>query len=114
MTYPTQPTQYQPPHRRNNEDNQAVNDLRALTNRVNNLEQSQGETNTIVKDIHKMLMTQQTQGRFPAQPQPNPKPANVVDTTHEQANAITTLRSGKQIDKTITPKADNQEKRMSL
>jgi len=61
-----------------------------------------------------MLMTQQTQGRFPAQPQPNPKPANVVDTTHEQANAITTLRSGKQIDKTITPKADNQEKRMSL
>ncbi|XP_057487288.1 uncharacterized protein LOC130773354 [Actinidia eriantha] len=84
MTYPTQPApqpipqpaQYQPPHRRNNEDNQAANDLRALTNRVNNLEQSQGETNTIVKDIHKMLMTQQTQGRFPAQPQPNPKPAN--------------------------------------
>ena len=110
INYPTQPAQYQPPHRRNNEDNQATNDLRALTNRVNNLEQSQGETNTIVKDIHKMLMTQQTQGRFPAQPQPNPKPANLVDIAHEQANAITTLRSGKQIDKTITPKEINQEK----
>ena len=49
-------------------------------------------------------MTKQTQGRFPAQPQQNPKPANYIDETHEQVHAITTLRSGKEIDKTIAPK----------
>ncbi|GFZ14741.1 hypothetical protein Acr_24g0009310 [Actinidia rufa] len=44
------------------------------------------------------------QGRFPAQPQQNSKPANCIEETHEQVQAITTLRSGKAIDKTIAPK----------
>ncbi|GFZ12721.1 hypothetical protein Acr_23g0011060 [Actinidia rufa] len=36
--------------------------------------------------------------------QQNPKPANCIDETHEQVQAIMTLRSGKEIDKTIAPK----------
>ena len=53
-------------------------------------------------------MSQQTQGRFPAQPQQNPKPANYIEETHEQVHAITTLRSGKEVDKTIAPKEVKQ------
>ncbi|GFS42481.1 hypothetical protein Acr_00g0080060 [Actinidia rufa] len=44
------------------------------------------------------------QRRFPAQPQQNPKPANCIEEAHEQGQAITTLRSGKEIDKAIAPK----------
>ena len=53
-------------------------------------------------------MAQQTQGRFPAQPQQNPKPANCIKKINEQVQAITNLRNGKEIDKTIFSKEINQ------
>ncbi|GFZ14646.1 hypothetical protein Acr_24g0008360 [Actinidia rufa] len=88
-----QHAQYQPPHRRN-KDNE-------LHTKVTNIEQQLGKMNSILESL---VISQQMQGRFPAQPQQNPKPANCIEETHEQVQAITTLRSGKQIDKTIEPK----------
>ena len=55
-------------------------------------------------------MAQQTQGQFPSQSQQNPELANCIKETHEQVQAITTLRSGKKIDKTIAPKEVNHGK----
>ena len=55
-------------------------------------------------------MVQQTQGRFPAQPQQNPEQENCIEETHEQVQAITTLKSGKEIDKSIAPKEINHRK----
>ena len=55
-------------------------------------------------------MAQQIQRRFLAQPQQNPKPANCIEETHEQVQAITTLKSGNEIDKTIAPKEVNHGK----
>ncbi|GFS41551.1 hypothetical protein Acr_00g0075050 [Actinidia rufa] len=88
-----QHAQYQPPHRRN-EDNE-------LRTKVTNIEQQLGKINSILESL---VISQQMQGRFPAQPQQNPKPANCIEETHEQVQAITSLRSGKKIDKTIAPK----------
>ena len=65
------------------------------------MEQQLGKMNSLLENF---IIAQQTQGRFPTQLQQNPKPANYVEETHEQVHAITTLRSGKQIDKTIAPK----------
>ncbi|GFZ16814.1 hypothetical protein Acr_26g0000840 [Actinidia rufa] len=88
-----QHAQYQPSHRRN-EDNE-------LRTKVTSIEQQLGKMNSILESL---VISQQMQRRFPAQPQQNPKPANCIDETHEQVQAITTLRSGKKIDKTIAPK----------
>lgn len=80
--------------------------------------QAQGGVNSRVDktldDIKSQLtlltqaLTLNEKGKFPAQPQPNPtrQVSNVENATstsgnHEQLNAITTLRSGKVIDKTI-------------
>ncbi|GFZ06767.1 hypothetical protein Acr_18g0009370 [Actinidia rufa] len=65
--------QYQPPHRRN-EDNE-------LCTKVTSIEQQLGKMNSIHESL---VISQQTQGRFPAQPQQNPKPANCIEKTHEQ------------------------------
>ena len=52
------------------------------------------------------------EGTFPAQPQPNPKQVHEVSIPNlpnqhmEQAKSVTTLRSGKQINKSIPVKAD--------
>ncbi|GFY95491.1 hypothetical protein Acr_10g0008760 [Actinidia rufa] len=88
-----QHAQYQPPHRRN-EDNE-------MCTKVTSIEQQLRKMNSILESL---VISQQMQGRFPAQPQQNPKPANCIEETHEQVQAITTLRSGKEIDKTIAPK----------
>ena len=54
--------------------------------------------------------SQQEKGKFPSQPIQNPQGRNSVgtssqnDRTFEHYKAITTLRSGKTIDKTINPK----------
>ncbi|GFS41334.1 hypothetical protein Acr_00g0073750 [Actinidia rufa] len=88
-----QHAQYQPPHRRN-EDNE-------LRTKVTSIEQQLGKMNSILESL---IISQQMQGQFPAQPQQNSKPANCIEETHEQVQAITTLRSGKEIDKTIAPK----------
>ena len=97
MPYSAQPTpqstKYQPPYRRN-EDNE-------LRTKFTNLEQQLKKMNYLLENF---IMAQQTQGRFPAQPQQNPKPANCIEETHEQVQNITTLRSDKKIDKTIAPK----------
>ncbi|GFY96721.1 hypothetical protein Acr_11g0010270 [Actinidia rufa] len=66
-----------------------------------------GKMNSLLENF---ITAQQTQGRFLAQPQQNPKPANYIDETHEQVHAIITLRSGKEIDKTIAPKEVNHGK----
>ena len=58
MPYSAQPAQYQPPHRRN-EDNE-------LRTKVTNLEQQLKKMNFLLEIF---IMAQQTQGRFPAQPQ---------------------------------------------
>ncbi|GFZ20033.1 hypothetical protein Acr_28g0007380 [Actinidia rufa] len=55
-------------------------------------------------------LTLTEKGKLPAQPQPNPsrhvhstKISNQPSSSHEQVQAITVLRSGKTIDKTILP-----------
>ncbi|GFZ05261.1 hypothetical protein Acr_17g0008330 [Actinidia rufa] len=88
-----QHAQYQPPYRRN-EDNE-------LRTKVTSIEQQLGKMNSILESL---VISQQMQGQFPAQPQQNPKPANCIEEIHEQVQAITTLRSGKEIDKIIAPK----------
>ncbi|GFY90908.1 hypothetical protein Acr_07g0011040 [Actinidia rufa] len=88
-----QHAQYQPPHQRN-EDNE-------MRTKVTSIEQQLGKMNSILESL---VISQQMQGQFLAQPQQNPKPANCIEETHEQVQAITTLRSRKEIDKTIAPK----------
>ncbi|GFY95639.1 hypothetical protein Acr_10g0010240 [Actinidia rufa] len=95
-----QHAQYQPPHRRN-EDNETRTKVTNLEQSFINCEKHMGKVNSILESL---VISQQMQGRFPAQPQQNPKPANCIEETHEQVQAITTLRSGKEIDKTIAPK----------
>ncbi|GFZ02203.1 hypothetical protein Acr_15g0008110 [Actinidia rufa] len=95
-----QHAQYQPPHRRN-EDNETRMKVTNLEQSFINVEKHMGKVNSILESL---VISQQMQGRFPAQPQQNPKPANCIEETHEQVQAITTLRSGKEIDKTIAPK----------
>ncbi|GFS42196.1 hypothetical protein Acr_00g0078450 [Actinidia rufa] len=88
-----QHAQYQPPHRRNEDDE--------MRTKVTSIEQQLGKMNSILESL---VISQQMQGRFSAQPQQNPKPTNCIEETHEHVQAITTLRSGKEIDKTIAPK----------
>jgi hypothetical protein len=53
---------------------------------------------------------QQVRGQFPSQPQANPAGTHLIGESSSQnpntgeANAVTTLRSGKIIDKTVAPK----------
>ncbi|GFY88708.1 late embryogenesis abundant protein, group 2 [Actinidia rufa] len=95
-----QHAQYQPPHRRN-EDHETRTKITNLEQSFMNCEKHMGKVNSILESL---VISQQMQGRFPAQPQQNPKPANYIEETHEQVQAITTVRSGKEIDKTIAPK----------
>jgi hypothetical protein len=60
-------------------------------------------------------LSTQEKGKFPAQPQPNPQGqfgvsgSSASGTQHEHVKSITTLRSGKVIDKTIPTKAQKLE-----
>ena len=64
----------------------------------------------ITKSTTSVGSSQQEKGKFPSQPIQNPEGQNSVGTssqndgTIEHCKAITTLRSGKTIDKTIHPK----------
>ncbi|MBT1617443.1 hypothetical protein, partial [Klebsiella pneumoniae] len=64
----------------------------------------------ITKLTTSMGSSQQEKGKFPSQPSQNPQGQNSVGTssqnegTFEHCKAITTLQSGKTIDKTIYPK----------
>ncbi|GFY92946.1 hypothetical protein Acr_08g0013420 [Actinidia rufa] len=99
---------YQPPHKRSLEDT------------LQQFIQSQGGVNSQVDktldDIKSQLtlltqaLTLTEKGKLPAQPQPNPSRhvhsaeiSNQPSSGHEQVQAITVLRSGKTIDKTILP-----------
>ena len=73
--------------------------------KVNNLEQQLGKMNSLLKNF---IIAQQTQWRFPVQPQQNPKLTNCIEETHEHVQAITTLRNRKKIDKNIASKRANQ------
>ena len=69
----------------------------------------------ITKLTASMGSSQQEKGKFPSQPIQNPQVQNTVGTlsqndgTFEHCKAITTLRSGKTIDKTIHPKDLSKE-----
>ena len=72
MPYQPQPTQYQPLHGYTVNDNitHLFTDMREVTNGVDRWEPTIGETTLVLlKDIHKMLLTQQTQGGFSCQDQ---------------------------------------------
>ena len=72
----------------------------------NQTSQAINEIKNTLSALTASLRTQE-KGKFPAQPQPNPSSqCNITssDTQSENANSITTLRSGKTVDKTISPK----------
>jgi hypothetical protein len=81
----------------NSQTSQAINDIRS----------------TFTKLI--TSLSTQEKGKFPTQPQPNPQgqfgvsSSSASGTEHEHVKSITTLRSGKVIDKTIPTKAQKPE-----
>uniref|UniRef100_A0A2N9H0L4 Reverse transcriptase/retrotransposon-derived protein RNase H-like domain-containing protein n=1 Tax=Fagus sylvatica TaxID=28930 RepID=A0A2N9H0L4_FAGSY len=89
----------------------------------NNAPPPQGPSNSVtynpphkrtLEDTLQTFITQE-KGKFPAQPQPNPQGqfgvsgSSASGTQHEHVKSITTLRSGKVIDKTIPTKAQKLE-----
>ena len=107
---PSSSSTYQPPHKRSLED--VLHSFIQSQTTINN------QTSTTLKDMGAQLtkitnhigLAQQEKGKFPAQPQQNPKGQNVVELVEptqencEQLKAITTLRSGKQFEKTVVPR----------
>ncbi|GFZ19913.1 hypothetical protein Acr_28g0006180 [Actinidia rufa] len=73
----------------------------------------------VLNDIHSHLsklttsmgVAQNERGKFPSQPQPNPQGQHSVGSSNEghmeHLKAVTTLRSGREVDKTIYPKVTN-------
>ncbi|KAJ6359541.1 hypothetical protein OIU76_001132 [Salix suchowensis] len=116
---------YQPPHKRSIEDTlqQFMQTQGGINNQANKF---QDQTNRTLDDIRSQLtkLTQslsiQEKGKIPAQPMPNPRGQMHISesspsepSNHEQIQAITTLRSGKIIDKAIgfgIPKGIVEEK----
>ncbi|XP_073261963.1 uncharacterized protein [Populus alba] len=116
---------YQPPHKRSLED--TLQQFMQTQGGINNpAYKFQDQTNRTLDDIRSQLtkltqsLSTQEKGKIPAQPMPNPRgqvhmsesslsePSN-----HEQVQAITTLRSGKIVDKAIglgIPKGIAEEK----
>ncbi|CAK9151637.1 unnamed protein product [Ilex paraguariensis] len=106
---PSNPSTYQPPHKRNLED--MVHSFIQSQTAINN------QNATAINDVRAQLTkltnsigaSQQEKGKFPAQPQENPRGQHLVESSEpskescEQLKAVTTLRSGKEIDKTILP-----------
>ena len=90
-------------HRRN-KDHELHTKVINLEQAHGRLEQQIGKMNSLFENF---IMAQQTQERFPAQRQQNFKPANYIEETYEQVQSITTLRNGKQVDKTIILKEIN-------
>ncbi|GFY90952.1 hypothetical protein Acr_07g0011480 [Actinidia rufa] len=58
-----------------------------------------------------MGVAQNERGKFPSQPQPNPQGQHSIGSSNdghmEHLKAVTTLRSGREVDKTIYPKVTN-------
>jgi len=104
---------YQPPHKRSLED--TLQQFMQTQGGINNQAYKfQDQTNRTLDDIRSQLtkLTQslsiQEKGKIPAQPMPNPRgqvhmseSSPSEPSNHEQVQAITTLRSGKYVDKAI-------------
>uniref|UniRef100_A0A2N9I5J1 RNA-directed DNA polymerase n=1 Tax=Fagus sylvatica TaxID=28930 RepID=A0A2N9I5J1_FAGSY len=104
---------YNPPHKRTLED--TLQTFMQGQSTINN--QTSQALNDIRSTLTKLTTSLSTQekGKFPAQPQPNPQGqfgvsgSSASGTQHEHVKSITTLRSGKVIDKTIPTKAQKPE-----
>ncbi|XP_057513288.1 uncharacterized protein LOC130795259 [Actinidia eriantha] len=110
---------YQAPHRRSNLED-TLNAFMQKQNDINsqNAQTLQSHTQAL-NDIHSHLsklttsmeVAQNERGKFPSQPQPNPQGQHSVGSSNEghmeHLKAVTTLRSGREVDKTIYPKATN-------
>ncbi|KAG5526438.1 hypothetical protein RHGRI_032642 [Rhododendron griersonianum] len=107
---PMGPNVYQPPHKRTIEETlQMFMQGQSTINEQN--AQLFGDIKTqLSKSTSSMGVMQQEKGKFPAQPQANPQGQHFVSSSSgtssnvEEAKSISTLRSGKEIDKTIIPK----------
>jgi hypothetical protein len=104
---------YNPPHKRTLED--------TLQTFMQGQSTINSQTSQAINDIRSTLtklttsLSTQEKGKFSAQPQPNPQGqfgvigSSDFGTQHEHVKSITTLRSGKVIDKTIPTKAQKPE-----
>ena len=109
------PQPYQPPHKRSLED--------IVTQFVQTQQSTNTEFRTVLNDVRSQITKltssmgnfQQEKGKLPSQTIQNPQGQNSVgvsgssEGTFEHCKVVTTLRSGKVIDKTIQPKEPIQE-----
>ena len=109
------PQPYQPPHKRSLED--------IVTQFVQTQQSTNTEFRTALNDVRSQITKltssmgnfQQEKGKLPSQTIQNPQGQNSVgvsgqsEGTFKHCKAVTTLRSGKVIDKTIQPKEQVQE-----
>ena len=109
------PQPYQPPHKRSLED--------IVTQFIQTQQSTNTEFRTALNDVRSQITKltssignfQQEKGKLPSQPIQNPQGQNSVgvsgpsEGTFEHCKAVTTLRSGKVIDKTIQTKEPTQE-----
>ena len=109
------PQPYQPPHKRSLED--------IVTQFVQTQQSTNTDFRTALNDVRSQITKltssmgnfQQEKGKLPSQTIQNPQGQNSVgvsgssEGTFEHCKAVTTLRSGKVIDKTIQPKEPMQE-----
>ena len=117
-TMPSQGTTNPPPYassRSRNLEETMQAFIQGQTNINNQTSQAINEIKNTLSALTASLHAQE-KGKFPAQPQPNPASQCHVSTSNESqpenVNSITTLRSGKVIDKTI-PSKDQEENALS-
>ena len=114
------PQPYQPPHKRSLED--------IVTQFVQTQQSTNTEFRTALNDVRSQITKltssignlQQEKGKLPSQPIQNPQSQNSVgvsglsEGTFEHCKAVTTLRSGKVVDKTIQTKEPTQDSQSEL
>ena len=114
------PQPYQPPHKRSLED--------IVTQFVQTQQSTNTEFRTALNDVRSQTTKltssignlQQEKGKLPSQPIQNPQGQNSVgvsgpsEGTFEHCKAVTTLRNGKVVDKTIPTKEPSQESQSEL
>ena len=114
------PQPYQPPHKRSLED--------IVTQFIQTQQSTNTEFRTALNDVRSQITKltssignlQQEKGKLPSQPIQNPQGQNSVgvsgpsEGTFEHCKAVTTLRSGKVVDKTIQTKEPTQESQSEL
>jgi hypothetical protein len=110
---PSNSVTYNPPHKKTLKD--------TLQTFMQGQSTINSQTSHAINDIRSTLtklttsLSTQEKGKFPTQPQPNPQgqfgvsSSSAFGTQHEHVKSITTLRSGKVIDKTIPMKAQKPE-----